>query len=137
MDGRDSRGRLIVNSLSDLSETNEIELLGSGGVQGFMVLPGEEIGTSKSEADTKYYLVAINIREEIGPEEEPQLIIEETLKQGGEIIVAHPYWSSLTVNDLMRLHGYLGLERFNPICLLSIRKGYSTIRWDDLLEDRG
>jgi len=47
MDGRDSRGRLIVNSLSDLSETNEIELLGSGGVQGFMVLPGEEIGTSK------------------------------------------------------------------------------------------
>ena len=51
--------------------------------------------------------------------------------------MAHPYWSSLTVNDLMRLHGYLGLERFNPICLLSIRKGYSTIRWDDLLEDRG
>jgi len=99
----------------------------------FLVLPGEEIGTGRSEVGTKYHLVAINLREEIGPEGGPQGVIEEVLKQGGEVIVAHPYWSSLTVNDLLGLDGYLGLEIFNSTCLLSIGKGYSTVHWDDLM----
>jgi hypothetical protein len=53
--------------------------------------------------------------------------------QGGEVIIAHPRWSGWTVNDLLSLKGYIGIEIYNASCELSIDKGRSLVHWDDLL----
>jgi len=99
----------------------------------FLLLPGEEIDAGKSEVNTSYHLVALNLKDEIQLGEAPQRIVDGVLNQDGEVLLGHPYWSSLTANDLLRLEGYLGIEIFNSSCHLDIGKGYSTIHWDDLL----
>lgn len=99
----------------------------------FIVIEGEEINAGRSDVGTSYHIVALDIHEEIPPEDEPQKIIENVKRQGGEVVIAHPYWSALAISDLLDLKGYLGIEIFNSSCLLSIGKGYSTVHWDDLL----
>jgi len=46
-------------------------------------------------------------------------------ESGAEVIIAHPYWSALTINDMLALEGYIGIEVFNTSCHYSIAKGYS------------
>jgi len=113
------------NKLTDVSEISEK-------MEDFLVLPGEEINAGKSRVGTEYHILSLNITEEI-PKGDPQVIINETLRQGGEAVIAHPYWSALTVEDILNLKGFLGIEIFNTTCEFSIGKGYSTIIWDDLL----
>lgn len=119
-------------SITDHNKLTDVRDL-SGKFEDFLFLPGEEIHLGRSEADTYYHLVALNLSAEIQPNGSPQSVIDETLDQGGEVLIAHPYWSSLTVNDLLGLKGYLGIEVYNTTCHVSIGKGYSTIHWDDLL----
>ncbi len=54
-------------------------------------------------------------------------------EHGGEALIAHPYWSGLTVSDMLRWEGHLGVEIFNTGCHYEIAKGYSAVHWDDLL----
>jgi len=97
------------------------------------LISGEEIDAGKSETNSSYHLMALNIREEIQPAQYAQRVIDQVLNQDGEVLLSHPYWSSLTVNDLLGLTDYLGIEIFNSTCHFSIGKGYSTVHWDDLL----
>ena len=53
--------------------------------------------------------------------------------KGAEVVVAHPYWSGLTISDIIDLEGYLGVEVFNSTCHFAIAKGHSAVHWDDLL----
>ena len=52
--------------------------------------------------------------------------------QGGEAILAHPYWSALTTNDIFSCFGYIGTEVFNNSCFHRWDKGYSMVYWDNL-----
>lgn len=97
-----------------------------------LVIPGVELGIGESAVGTKYHLVGLNLGHLI-ESDDPQSAIDEIVKEGGEAVIAHPYWSSLTVNDLLKLDGYLGIEIFNTTCHFSVAKGYSVIHWDDLL----
>ena len=96
------------------------------------MIPGIELDTGKSEAGTEYHLVGLDIDHPVETDD-PQSAIDEVMNDGGQVVVGHPYWSSLTVNDLLKLEGYLGVEIFNTTCHFSVAKGYSTIHWDDLL----
>ncbi|NOZ19751.1 MAG: hypothetical protein GXP25_01545, partial [Planctomycetes bacterium] len=62
-----------------------------------------------------------------------QDVIHAINEQGGLAIVAHPYWSVLTMRDLMRLEGHIGIEVYNTSCDYSIGKGHSMVHWDALL----
>jgi predicted metal-dependent phosphoesterase TrpH len=99
----------------------------------FLIIPGIEIDGGKSEVDTRYHIVGLNLNYQV-ESDNPQIIIDEILNNGGEAIIAHPYWSSLTINDLIKLDSYLGLETFNTTCHFSNAKGYSSIHWDNLLD---
>jgi len=94
--------------------------------EGIILIPGEEISIGK------LHLAAFNIRREIRSKD-PENAIEEVKSQGGEVIVAHPYWSSLTIEDLEKLEGYLGIEVYNATCEVSVAKGYANVHWDTLL----
>ena len=48
-------------------------------------------------------------------------------------ILAHPYWSGLTHEEIAPLEGLLGLEVFNTTTEAAIGKGHASVIWDDLL----
>jgi len=102
---------------------------------GFLVLNGDEIDAGRTELGHRYHLVALNLKEPISEQDAPtvQGIIDLARSKGAEVVIGHPYWSGLTINDVIHLEGYLGVEVFNTTCFVSIAKGHSTVHWDDLL----
>jgi hypothetical protein len=101
---------------------------------GFLVLNGSELGAGKAELGQSYHLLALNLKEPVPTKGlTAQEAINEVKSRGGEVIVAHPYWSGLTFNDIINLEGHLGIEVFNTTCFNCIGKGHSAIQWDDLL----
>ena len=93
---------------------------------------GTELDLPSSEVGTRYHIIGLNISEVIDAND-PQDAISDIQSQGGVALIAHPYWSALSIKDLMELDGYIGIEIFNSHCHLSRSKGYSTVHWDDLL----
>lgn len=100
---------------------------------GILLIPGEEINVGKSEVGTDFHLVLFGIREHVSDRSSPQTVIDQAKSQGAEVILCHPYWSQLSINDMLSIEGYIGVEVFNSTCHFSIGKGFSQIHWDDLL----
>jgi hypothetical protein len=98
-----------------------------------LLIPGEEINVGSGEVGTAFHLVLIGIREHCSERSSPQAVIDRAREQGGEVILCHPYWSQLCINDMLSIDGYIGVEVFNSTCHYSIGKGFSQIHWDDLL----
>jgi len=100
----------------------------------FLVIDGEEIGIGSSSLGEPYHLIAVDLKEAV-PEggNDAQKTIDDLRGMGALVLLCHPYWSSLTIDDMMKLEGYAGLEIFNTSCFYSIAKGHSTVHWDDLL----
>jgi len=113
-------------SITDHGKLTDVKGL-SDRFEDFLLLPGEEIHIGT------LHLVAFNIDAEIKPKNSPGEIIDEVSEQGGEVIMAHPYWSALTLEDLQEINGYLGIEVYNATCDVSVAKGYSAVYWDNLL----
>jgi len=118
--------------ITDHRKVTDVESVSESFAGEFLVIPGIELDIGESDVGTTYHLVGLNLSHEV-ESRDPQAAIDEIIKSGGEVVIAHPYWSSLTIDDLLRLNGYLGIEIFNSSCHLSVAKGYSTIHWDDLL----
>ncbi len=101
----------------------------------FLVLRGAELDLGRAELGHTYHIVGIGVEEGFVPSREwsPQQGIDEINRHGGFAIVAHPYWSGLTVGDLLAVSGYGALEVFNTGCEGEISRGYSHFHWDELL----
>ena len=101
----------------------------------FLTISGTEFNVDRTEMGQNYHLVGLNLPRELELFRgiDAQKTIDMIRSEGGEVIVAHPYWSGLTVNDLLPLQGPIGLEVFNTTCLRGIGKGLSSVHWDDLL----
>ena len=103
--------------------------------EGFLLLLGAELDGDRGEAAESVHVLGFGLSRvanvPVGPSvPEATAWIQE---QGGEALIAHPYWSGLLVYDLLRWQGQLGIEIFNTGCHYEIAKGYSTVHWDDLL----
>lgn len=98
--------------------------------------PGNLTLLQGAEMNTGYtHIVAVDLKEEFNPEGmSVQQIIDAVNLQGALSIIAHPYWSALTVNDLLALRGYAGIEIYNHLCHNLLGKGYSTVHFDGLLQ---
>jgi hypothetical protein len=99
-----------------------------------LVIPGVEFNFYDMLTGAYFHLVGIGLE---GGVSLPERIIAENAisminARGGEVIVAHPYWLGLTLNDMAPLKKSLGIEIFNKTCT-SVGRGYSTVHWDDLL----
>ena len=62
-----------------------------------------------------------------------QWLIDAIREQGGLAILAHPYWSGLSLGDVQGLRDHLGLEVYNADTEVHIGRGNSQALWDDLL----
>jgi len=103
--------------------------------KGFLALSGEELDIGPTELGYHYHIVALNLKKPVssGLASNAQELIDLLRSKGAEVVVAHPYWSGLTADDLTNLSGHLGIEIFNSTCYFSIAKGHSVVHWDDLL----
>jgi hypothetical protein len=117
--------------ITDHGRVSDVEGLSEGN---FLVIDGEELSVGSSSGGEPYHLVAIDLRETV-PDggDDPQVVIDELKGMGSLVLLCHPYWSSLTLDDMLRVDGYVGIEIFNTSCFYSIAKGHSTVHWDDLL----
>lgn len=105
------------------------------------VIPGIEVNTGprSTEVGTSYHIVGLNMAEAIPRREGltgtagAQWLIDAIREQGGEAVIAHPYWSGLTLRDVEGLRGHLALEVYNADTEVHIGRGNSQALWDDLL----
>ena len=125
-------------AITDHNKVTEVEEYSR---KDFLLLPGVEIDVDKSSLETPYHLLGINIEKEV--EVSPEVKTRQQLKvqdgidflkeNGCMVILAHPYWSGLTMEELSSLKGQLGIEVYNFACLREIGKGLSSVYWDALL----
>jgi predicted metal-dependent phosphoesterase TrpH len=99
----------------------------------FLLISGMETHP-KSGVEVPYHFVCLNIPEGLTFTADVNAAerIRRVKAAGGEIIFAHPYWSGHTINQLLAVEGYIGIEVFNGI-FARTGKGYSSVQWDDLL----
>ncbi len=101
----------------------------------FLLLLGTEMAGDRGEVAENVHLLAFGLSKAADVPREPSVpeAIAWAKDHGGEVVLAHPYWSGLVIADMLRWDGYLGLEVFNTGCHFEIAKGYSAVHWDDLL----
>jgi len=111
---------------SDVARRSTRDLLLVDGIEVEVKLPG---------TGRFYHLVCLNIRPDgtAAAAAEPADIIAWAKHQGGETLIAHPYWSGNNAYDLVQLEGHIGIEVYNGGCT-AIGKASSSVHWDDLLD---
>jgi hypothetical protein len=105
------------------------------------VIPGIEVNTApgSTSAGTNYHIVGLDMAEDVPRREGltgpagAQWLIDAIREQGGLAVLAHPYWSGLTLGDVEGLRHHLGLEVYNADTEVHIGRGNSQVLWDDLL----
>jgi hypothetical protein len=64
-----------------------------------------------------------------------QKCVDAINEADGLCFLAHPYWSGLTLDDMLQIKGYLGVEVQNNSCV-DVGREFSMAHWDQLLEHR-
>lgn len=98
---------------------------------------GVEVSRGKCKLGEPYHIVALGVEDEaILKISDAQLLIDYVNDSGGITFIAHPYWSNLVYEDLVKLEGYVGIEVYNSGCDVEVAKGYGLSHWDSLLSSR-
>jgi hypothetical protein len=103
----------------------------------FLLLRGVELNGGRAAQGTQFHLVGLNVslrgrlerKDGVGAQD----LVDMMREAGGEVLVAHPYWSGLMAPDIAPLEGCLAVEVYNTGCDLEILRGFSMTQWDDLL----
>jgi hypothetical protein len=104
-----------------------------------LLIPGTEVTVGKGFLGGEYHVLAINVEDNEVVQKYKKDSVQSLLnyiKDEGFAIIAHPYWSKLTTQDLSNLTNYLGVEIYNTGCDVEVAKGFSTVHWDNLLTQR-
>ncbi len=95
-------------------------------------IPSAEITARRGHVE--YHILGLGVDGmPVAQNSDPQGVIDAVNSAGGLAIVAHPYWHDLTLDDLLTLHGHIGIEIFNTSCLLDSGKALSLVHWDGVL----
>ncbi|MCX8171976.1 MAG: hypothetical protein N3E47_08510, partial [Candidatus Bathyarchaeota archaeon] len=101
-----------------------------------ILFPGVEIDVKNSFLGGSYHVVGIDVDDEkyiLKLRDDSIQSLLDYINGIGLAIIAHPYWSNLTVNDLLNIRNYVGIEIYNTGCDVEVAKGYSTCHWDSVL----
>ncbi len=122
-------------SITDHSVVTDIENLEDRGI---LLIPGEEICVGRSNANTFYHIVGLGIKStlpytDFDPDVDPQFVINHINELDGISVIAHPYWSGLDHQDLIKLKNYHGVEIYNTSCDYERNTGLSASHIDSLI----
>lgn len=103
--------------------------------QRLVTIPGVELVCTNPTGGPGYHLVGLGLPDAfpLPRSKHIQTVVDAILDQGGQAVIAHPYWTNQNIRDLELVAGALGIEVFNSTCEVSIGKGTSAVHWDDLL----
>ncbi len=103
----------------------------------FVLIDGIEVTIVPLGEERGIHLVCLNVPPDatVPATNEPNDVIAWAREEGGETFIGHPYWSGNTAEELLELHGAIGVEVYNAACD-TIGKAHSTVHWDNML-DRG
>lgn len=81
-----------------------------------------------------YHLVCLNVSSAFRYDESLRAndLIAQVRADGGEVIVAHPYWCGHGLDHILALENVMGMEVYNTTCS-RIGKADSTLFWDYML----
>ncbi len=149
-----SDGGLTPEEVRDLYHKNGYDFLGISDhnkltrieeLAGMIHIPCEEVDIwTHNHSNVLFrslHLVAVNISEglELTAEQKKELTVNTIIKmikeRGGEIILAHPYWSNLTINEMMIAKECLGVEVYNTGCEVIRANGFSYVHWDQMIQN--
>jgi hypothetical protein len=107
----------------------------------FLAICGEEIGAYRDGKEKDRYdfdIVAVNTRMPLAGKcrnMPAQKVIEMIRHDGGEAIIAHPYFmvGCSAAQDIMALEDFIGMEVYNTSVEMCSGRGYSGVYWDELL----
>jgi len=118
-------------ALTDHDKTNNVEGLST---EELLVVSGMETHPLCPSHYDRYHLVCLNVPHgfEIPDEADVNTRIGLVKEAGGEAVLAHPYWSGLTIDHLLAVRGNMAIEVFNATCS-RFGKGFSSVHWDNLL----
>ena len=99
-----------------------------------LLLPGTEV-TAVCNSGRVCHVIGLNVRETFPAEARPtaQEVVNSFREQDGLAIMGHPYWSGLTLEELLPLEGLTAIEVYNATCETAVGKGFASVHWDDLL----
>ena len=102
---------------------------------GFLNIPGIEVSHDANPLGQPYHIVVAGIRQHVYlPEGTPiQGAIDLWAESGALVFLAHPYWSGMTVTEMLPLERLAGLEVFNTSSQTDLGKGLAAVHWDDML----
>ena len=101
----------------------------------FLLLYGTEMAGDRTDLGESFHIVGFGITgvDAVPPKPSVPEAIKWAQDHGGDAFIAHPSWSGLVIQDMMRDTGHLGFEIFNSGCHFEQGKGYSLAHWDDVL----
>lgn len=119
-------------AITDHNRLTDVSRLDS---KGLTLIPGCELNGGQAGLGQHYHMVVIGQREPVqtAPDMTIQQIIDLANAAGEVCWIAHPSWCSVTAQDLLDLHGTIGLEVYNTTCHRGIGRGESMVQWDELL----
>ena len=101
---------------------------------GMVHVPGVEYATYAPRPDRYWHVIALGTQKCLAM---PGYPVNAILKLVAEVApfyyVAHPYWSNLGGDDLLRLPPFHALEIYNHFAELWLQRGHAEYHWDYLL----
>lgn len=94
----------------------------------FLALSSDEVTVRGRD-----HIVGLNLKGLVDPFTDHQSTMAAINDQGGLAILAHPNWSSFSVERCLALHGYAAIEILNVVCNYLEYNGFALQYWDQLL----
>ncbi|MCK5844077.1 MAG: CehA/McbA family metallohydrolase [Victivallales bacterium] len=120
-------------ALTDHRQSNKISELDGGEMTLISGIETHPIGPR----GITLHLIGLGLSEDFADLSELpfQKCVDAINDAGGLCFLAHPYWSGLTVEDMLQFSGYLGVEVYNNSCV-DVGREFNVTHWDQLLEHR-
>ena len=101
----------------------------------FLVLDGIEVAVRQPDRGAFYHIVCLNVPSDatVPATDNPNDVTAWAREEGGESLLAHPYWSGNTAHQLAAVRRCVAIEVHNATCR-RIGKPTSSVHWDDLLD---
>lgn len=101
----------------------------------FLAISGMEAHPKTGTGAPAHHFVCLNVPHpfELDRNSPAQALIDTVIEAGGKVIYAHPYWTAHSLDEMMEVDRYIGLEVFNAVCHLRWNKGHNAVHWDQLL----
>lgn len=110
-------------TITDLSSWNQ---------SGFLTIRSVEVDYGSNAVGQRCHLIALCVRNlaDVQRDSPLQDAIARWAETGALLILAHPYWSGMDVQEIVRLAHLARLEMYNTGSQVDLGKGLSSVHWD-------